>query len=403
MLFWVIVKVGLKSLWANKLRSLLAMLGIIIGVGAVIAMLAMGAGTRQQIMSIMSAMGTNLLVVRPGQSGVGGVMSGTSQKLTVEDAQELATEVQGIVRVAPLVGGNAQVKYMSRNTRTNISATSTTYLPIRDFKVEKGRGFTEQEVEGSARVVLLGPVTATTLFDQSDPIGEVVKLKGINFTVIGVLKAKGDQGYFNPDDQAIIPYTVGMKQVFGQEFLREIDVQAAEDADLTKLQADITALLRKRHRTQEGQAEDFQIRNQADMIASQTEASDRFTVLLGCVAGISLLVGGIGIMNIMLVSVTERTREIGIRKAIGARRKSIMMQFLVEAIIISSLGGLLGVATGVGSAKLIASISTTYTTVIQLHSVLLSLSVSLLVGIFFGWYPAQRAAKLNPIEALRYE
>jgi len=401
MLFWVIVKVGLKSLWANKLRSLLAMLGIIIGVGAVIAMLAMGAGAKGQVMSRLSAMGSNLLIIRPGQARGMGVIVGANQRLTLEDALALR-EVEGVNRLAPVVSGTQQIKYMSRNTRPSITATSTTYLPIRDFHVEKGRPFTEGEVESSARVVILGPVTATNLFDQDDPIGETVKIKGINFTVIGVTKAKGDQGFFNLDDQAFIPYTVGMKQVLGQDYLREINVQAHEGADLTKLQEDMAVILRKRHRIQEGQPNDFDIRNQADLIESVAEVSNTFTILLGSVAGISLLVGGIGIMNIMLVSVTERTREIGIRKAIGARRRSIMTQFLVEAIIISCLGGLMGVGFGVAGARVIGS-ATNFVTQIELSSILLSLSFSAMVGIFFGWYPARRAAALSPIEALRYE
>ena len=402
MLFWVIVKVGIKSLWANKLRSLLAMLGIIIGVGAVIAMLAMGAGAKGQVLSRISAMGSNLLIVRPGQARGMGVIVGANQRLTLDDAQAIADEIEGVLQLAPVVSGMQQIKYMNRNTRPNVTATSATYLPIRDFHVEKGRVFTEKEVESSARVVLIGPVTATNLFDQDDPLGETVKLKGINFEVIGVLKSKGDQGYFNPDDQAIIPYTVGMKQVLGQDYLREIDVQAVDGADLTKLQEDMTALLRKRHRIQEGQPNDFDIRNQADLIESVSEITNTFTILLGSVAGISLLVGGIGIMNIMLVSVTERTREIGIRKAIGARRRSIMMQFLIEAIIISCLGGLMGVGLGVAGARVIGA-ATAFVTEIELSSILLSLSFSAMVGIFFGWYPARRAAALSPIEALRYE
>jgi len=401
MLFWVIVKVGIKSLWANKLRSLLAMLGIIIGVGAVIAMLAMGAGAKGQVLSRISAMGSNLLIVWPGQARGMGVMVGANQRLTLGDALAIARDVEGIAQLAPVVSGSQQIKFMNRNTRPTVIATTHNYLPIRDFHVEKGRPMTERDVDSSARVVLLGAVTAENLFDQNDPIGEVVKLKGINFTVIGVLKAKGSQG-FNPADQAIIPYTEGMKEVLGQDYLREIDGQAHDGADLTKVQEDMAALLRKRHRLQDGQPDDFSIRNQADLIESVSEITNTFTILLGSVAGISLLVGGIGIMNIMLVSVTERTREIGIRKAIGARRRSIMMQFLIEAIIISCLGGLMGVGLGVAGARVIGA-ATALATEIELHSILLSLSFSAMVGIFFGLYPARRAASLSPIEALRYE
>lgn len=402
MLFWTIVKVGLKSLVANKLRSLLAMLGIIIGVAAVISMLAIGAGAKTQILNRISAMGTNLLMIRPQQSGTGGVMSGTSQRLTLDDAQAILDEIDGVASLAPAVNGNAQVKYMSANSRVSIVGTSTTYLPIRDFHIEKGRGFTESECDGNSRVAVLGPMTVTNLFVNDEPIGETIKVNSVNFTVVGVLKAKGDQGFYNPDDQILVPYTTAMKQLFGQDYLREIDVQCQEGADLDTVQADITTLLRKRHKLQPEATDDFSIRNQADMIQTATEVTQTFTTLLGCVASISLLVGGIGIMNIMLVTVTERTREIGVRKAIGARRQSIRMQFLIESMIISGLGGFMGVALGVASAAIIGKF-TTFPSVVQMPSIFLALAFSAVVGVFFGWYPAARAAALDPVEALRYE
>jgi putative ABC transport system permease protein len=280
--------------------------------------------------------------------------------------------------------------------------SAVTYFPIRDFQVEHGRSFTEAEVEAMGRVAVIGPVTAASLFQIDDPINKTVKINGINFRVVGILKAKGDQGWFNADDIVVIPYTTAMEQVFGMDYLREIDVQAQEGADLKKVEEDITALLRKRHRRQEGAQNDFQVRNQADMIQAATEANQTFTVLLAGIASISLLVGGIGIMNIMLVSVTERTREIGIRMAIGAKRRNIKTQFLVESIIISGLGGLIGVTAGVATARLIPQF-TQFITIIQLPSIILALSFSAMVGIFFGWYPARRAANLDPIEALRYE
>jgi len=402
MLFWTIVKVGLKSLLANPLRSFLAMLGIIIGVAAVISMLAMGAGARNQIMQRLSAMGTNLLVVRPGQSGSHGVVSGTTQNLTLADAQALVKEVAGVRRVAPCVGGNVQVKYLNHNTRVRLTGTSPTYLPVRDFTVEKGRAFTDGEVENMARVAILGPVTVDNLFGVNEPLGETVKINSINFTVIGVLKAKGDQGWFSPDDQVIIPHTTAMKQLLGLDYLGEIDVQAADGADVKQVQADMTTLLRKRHHVQEGAADDVNIRNQADMIETANQFTQTFTILLGGIASISLLVGGIGIMNIMLVTVTERTREIGIRKAVGAKERSIMTQFLIESVIISGLGGLIGASGGLGAAVLIQRF-TQFTTQVEWPSVLLALSFSAIVGIFFGWYPALRASRLDPVEALRYE
>ncbi|HUT33207.1 MAG TPA: ABC transporter permease [Planctomycetota bacterium] len=403
MLFWTILKTSLKALVAHKLRAFLAMLGIIIGVGAVISMLAIGAGARQSILARVTAMGTDLLVVRPGQSAFGGVMTGTQINLTLDDARALLT-VEGVRLVAPVVRGKAQYKYYNRNSSSTLYGTSATYLPIRGFEIERGRVFTETEVDRQARVAILGPNTVEDLFGGADPLGETVKIKGINFRVIGVTKAKGDQGFFNPDDQAIIPYTTAMKQVFGRtrSNLDEADIQADQGYALDRVIADATALLRKRHRTPAGMPEDFNIRNQADIIESFTAMSRTLTILLGSIAGISLLVGGIGIMNIMLVSVTERTREIGIRKAIGARDKDVLKQFLIEAVAMSGVGGLVGAAAGIGAARVIGTF-TDFNTSVESFSVVLALTFSAAVGIFFGFYPAWRAARLNPIEALRYE
>jgi putative ABC transport system permease protein len=402
MLFWIIVKTALKSLWASKMRSFLAMLGIIIGVAAVIAMLAIGAGAQQQVLERFTAMGTNLLIVRPSQNGTGGVKSGNAQTLVVDDCAALLKENPAITAVAPVVSGSVQAKYMGQNSRTSAMGTTITYLAARNFEVESGRAFTEAEAEGSARVALLGPTTATDLFADESPLDRMVKLNGINFKVIGVLKAKGDQGWFNPDDQVIIPYTTAMHEIFGLTYLREIDIQSAEHTNLDQLQADVTALLRRRHRIQPGEDEDFSIRNQADLLEAMSAATGTFKVLLASIAGISLLVGGIGIMNIMLVTVTERTREIGVRKAVGARNADIMKQFLVESMLMSGVGGLLGACMGISAAMLVSHF-TTFTTIVQPDSIVISLSVSAAVGIFFGFYPAYRAAQLDPIEALRYE
>ncbi len=403
MLFWTILKTALRALVAHKLRAILAMLGIIIGVGAVISMLAIGAGARQSILARVTAMGTDLLVVRPGQSMFGGVMTGTQISLTVEDARALLT-VEGVRFVAPVVRGRAQYKYYNKNSSSTLIGTSTTYFPIRGLEVERGRCFTETEVDRQARVAILGPTTVEDLFGQADPLGETVKVKGINFRVIGVTKAKGDQGFFNPDDQAIVPYTTAMKQVFGRTRanLDEADIQADEGYDLDRLIADATALIRKRHRTPAGMPEDFNIRNQAEMVEAFTAMSRTLTILLGSIAGISLLVGGIGIMNIMLVSVTERTREIGIRKAIGARDRDVLQQFLIEAIAMSAVGGFLGAAAGIAAAHVIGTF-TDFNTSVESYSVVLAMTFSAAVGIFFGFYPAWRASRLNPIEALRYE
>ena len=402
MLLGVIIKVGVRSLWGNKMRSFLAMLGIIIGVGAVISMLAMGAGAKKDIMARITALGTNLLSIRPGQSGVRGVATGTRVNLTVEDAQAVVAEAEGVARISPVVGGNIQAKYMNRNVRASVNGVAATFLPIRDFTVERGRTFTEMEAEQHARVAVIGPEVATDLFGLNDPLREAIKLKGINFTVIGVTKAKGGQGFSNPDDEICIPYTTAMQQVFGQDYLREILIQAREGADLGKVEKSVQAVLRKRHKIPDEADDDFVIRNQADMIERANEMTRTFTILLGGIASISLLVGGIGIMNIMLVSVTERTREIGIRKAIGAKERTILLQFLLEAIITTGLGGLIGVAAGVGGAKAIGSASQ-FSTQVEPFSIMIALSFSAAVGLFFGFYPAWRAARLDPVDALRYE
>ena len=402
MLFWTIVKVAFKSLLTNKLRTFLAMLGIIIGVGAVISMLALGAGAQKRVMERIASMGTNLLVVRPGQHGSRGVMSDTSQRLKLEDANAILEHIPNVYQVAPVVRGNTQIKYFNRNTRSSVIGSSMTYFPVRNFEIGKGRSFTEGEVERMARVAVLGPTTAESLFEKGNPVGETIKIRGINFSIIGITKSKGSRGRYNPDDQVIIPYTTAMKQLLGLDYLHEIDIQATDNANLEKVQEATTALLRRRHRLLEGIADDFHIRNQAEIVETASEVSRTFTILLGAIAGISLLVGGIGIMNIMLVTVTERTREIGVRKAIGAKNRDILLQFLIEAIVLSGLGGIIGVALGIGAAQMIAKFTQFYT-VATLTSIMLALTFSAAVGIFFGYYPARRAALLDPIEALRYE
>ncbi|HNT34237.1 MAG TPA: ABC transporter permease [bacterium] len=402
MLLWTILKVAIRSLLANKLRSFLAMLGIIIGVGAVISMLALGAGAQKQVMDRVTAMGTNLLIIRPGSASRGGVRSGSRENLKIEDAEAILNEVENVVAVAPVVMGRSQLKYLNKNSSTSITGSSSVYLEMRAFEVEKGRGFTSVEESRNARVAVLGATTVETLFGDQDPIGETIKVRGSNFRVIGVLKAKGDQGWFNPDDMVVMPYSTAMKQVVGQSYLSEIDVKVSDTASLTTVQEKITELLRKRHRIRSEAEDDFNIRNQAEFVEMATDVTRTFTILLGGIASISLIVGGIGIMNIMLVTVTERTREIGVRKAIGARDRDILRQFLLESILVSALGGMLGVSAGIGTAELVSKF-TQFGTVVELYSVILALAVSASVGVFFGYYPARRAAKLDPIEALRYE
>jgi putative ABC transport system permease protein len=380
------------------------MLGIIIGVAAVISMLALGSGAQHQVMERFNAMGSNLLIVRPGQRrGHRGVRVGTYQNLTLEDAQAVVAEVPSVHQIAPVVRGGAQFKYFNKNTQAMVIGSSITYFPIRNFEVERGRPFSEVEAERMARVAVLGSVTAENLFgEEADPIGEIIKIKGINFRVIGILKSKGDQGWYNPDDQAIIPYSTAMKQLLGTDRLREIDIQVKQGYDQSKAQEEVSKVLRRRHRIQPEGENDFSIFNQAELIQNVTEVTQTFTILLGSIAGISMLVGGIGIMNIMLVTVTERTREIGVRKAIGAKDRDILGQFLIEAVLMSGLGGFIGVIAGVGGAKLVES-AMEFDTVVEASSIMMALGFSAAVGIFFGFYPARRAAKLDPIEALRYE
>lgn len=401
MLFWVTIKLAFKSLFANKLRSFLAMLGIIIGVGAVISMLALGAGAKQNVMDRVTSMGTNLLYLRPGQSHNHGVSSGDSQNLTMEDAEAVLKNIKNIKAVSPVVNGGGQFKYMNKNTSSSIIGTTITYFPMRNFEIEKGRAFTEVEAERMAKVVVLGSETVKKLFEDIDPIGKQVKIKGNNFKVIGVMKEKGDRGWHNPDDCGVIPISTAMKQVLGVDYVREIDIQITDDADSKKVIDDIAVLMRQRHRLQPEQENDFMVRDQADIREMFTSFAKTFTILLGGIASISLLVGGIGIMNIMLVTVTERTREIGVRKAVGAKDRDILRQFLIESLIVSGIGGLLGVGLGFGVARIVAMFD--FNTLVEIRSVMLALSVSAAVGIFFGYYPARRAARLDPIEALRYE
>jgi putative ABC transport system permease protein len=387
---------------ANKMRSVLAMLGIIIGVAAVIAMLAIGTGAKQQVLDKISQMGTNLLVVRPAPRGTGGIMSGTQLNLTVDDATQILSRIDHVHSLAPAVSRNFQVKYLNQNTNTQVLGTSPTYLPIRDFEIETGKMFTDFDVDHWKRVAVLGPVTASNLFGFSDPIGQTIKVNGINFEVTGVLKSKGDQGWFNPDDQVIVPYTVAMHVLMGMDSLREIDVQCDPGQDLDAVQDNIFQLMRLRHKTQPQAPDDVMIQNQAQFIDAFSSAATTFTILLGTVGGISLLVGGIGIMNIMLVTVTERTREIGIRKAIGAREFDILSQFLIEAMLMSGVGGVTGMGLGIAVAWLVGLVSP-FPTIVRIYTIVMALAFSGAVGIFFGFYPATRAAKLDPIEALRYE
>lgn len=355
MLFWKIVKVAFKSLISNKLRSFLAMLGIIIGVAAVISMLALGAGTREKVMKRIASLGTNLLIVRPGQRGVRGVMTGTHKNLTLADAKAIL-ETKGVAQVAPLVRGGAHTKYFNKNTKTSIIGSSITYFSIRNYPIEKGRCFNEWEIKNRAKVAILGATVVENLFEKTDPINKFIKINKINFKVIGVLKAKGDRGHYNPDNRITIPYTTAMKQVFGVTKLHEIDIQVSQANLIQTTLERIRQVLRKRHKLLPETPDDFYIRNIAEYINMASDFSNTFTILLGGIASISMLVGGIGIMNIMLVTVTERIKEIGIRKAIGAKERDILQQFLIEALIMSASGGVFGILGGLEYQKLLKNL-----------------------------------------------
>ena len=394
-------KVGVKSLLANKMRSVLATLGIIIGSGAVIAMLAIGSGAQKQVLDRFASMGSNVIIVTPGLRGAGGVLAGTQQNLKLDDALAIAGGIEGASLVAPGVSGGVQIKYYARNARTSLYGTSVSYFVLRDIAMEKGRVFSEEELNQDARVAVIGPTAAKNVFGPSEPVGEVVKVNGIGFRIVGITKAKGE-GWGSPDDRIFVPYTTAMKQVLGVDNLREISVQTANEDELTRVQSDIGDLLRKRHRIRPEADDDFTVTNLAEIRKSASEVTDIFRWLLGGIAAISLLVGGIGIMNVMLVTVAERTREIGIRKAVGARDRHILLQFLVESVIVSATGGILGLLLGVGVALVVPSFSP-FKTVVEVGSALLALGVAAGVGIFFGLYPAWKASRLDPIEALRHE
>ena len=402
MLFWTIFKVAIKSLWGNKLRSFLAMLGIIIGVASVISMLAIATGAQQKIMKDFSSLSTNILNVRSENRGPSGVWLTNPKPLKIEDAQAIVKKIPEVFQVAPTTRGSAKLKYMNNSHDTTYIGTSNTYFSIRNFEIGKGRIFTDYESEGLSRVVVIGTEVWKKLFDGMDPLNENIKVKGINFRVIGVTKEKGDSGFMNPDDQIFIPYKTAMKQLSGQDYLRGIDIETDREKNLPQIEEATKKILRKQHRITEDSPDDFEVSNQAEAIRQVTTFTNTFTIILGCIGSIALLVGGIGIMNIMLVTVTERTREIGIRKAIGAKNRDILRQFLIESILMSSVGGIIGLLLSAAVAQLIGLITKFYP-IIDIFSVLLAITFSMAVGIFFGYYPAHKAAKLNPIEALRYE
>ena len=406
MLLGEILTVALGALRANKLRSFLTMLGIVIGVGAVIAMVALGRGAQKSVQERISSLGTTLLTVQPGQQqGFGGVRTTEQTKMTPEDARAIEERAEHVSAVQAEMSRQLQIQYLNRNANTQIVGTTANYLPVRKFELAAGRMFTVGEDQGRQRVAVLGPTVLEGLEIQTPEaiIGEQVRIRGLQFTVIGVLKSKGQGGgWMNPDDQVLIPLQTARYRVLGTDRLRSINVLAESEERIPFAMAEIQRVLRREHRLREGRPDDFNIRNQSDFLNTFAETTQVFTGLLAGIAAVSLLVGGIGIMNIMLVSVTERTKEIGIRKALGATRWNILLQFLIEAVVLCLAGGLIGILLGAGGALALKT-AMKWNVDISSASVVLAFVFSAGVGVLFGVWPARRAAKLDPILALRYE
>jgi len=401
-------KISFRALRVNKMRSGLTMLGIIIGVGAVITMVAIGTGASLRISQQIASVGSKLIVILPGSTTSGGIRMGLGSQptLTKDDADAILKECPAVAEVAPIMNGVAQVVYGNMNWSTGVIGTTPSILEVRDWPLFSGRNFTEQDVRSAAKVCLLGQTVVDNLFGAADPVGQIVRIKKLPFTVVGVLDRKGQSQHGqDQDDTIFIPVTTAQKKIFGTAFpgmVRTIMVKARSTEDLDAAERQITALLRQRHRIGQKADNDFSIRNLTQMMQVAEQSTRVMTMLLGAIASVSLLVGGIGIMNIMLVSVTERTREIGIRMAVGAKTWDIRLQFIIEALSLSLIGGFVGIAAGVITAEMI-SFFTGWSTVVSPLAVLTAFGFSGLVGIFFGFYPAYKASLLNPIEALHYE
>lgn len=404
-MLWESIRIAFDGLRANKLRAMLTMLGIIIGVGAVIAMVSIGMGVRDKVETSIAGLGSNLLVITPGASSAGGSRQAAGSGITLneKDAVAIAKEITGVNLVAPAVSRQYQVVFGNQNWTTSVQGTTPEILGIRSFNVQEGNFFSNQDIETRARVAVLGKTVAENLFVGVNPIGQTIRINKAPFRVVAVLEGKGQSaGGGDQDDTVIIPLTTAQERLMGITYVQNINVQASGTDVINQAQEEITALLRIRHKLALNTPDDFSVRNMVAVMATADATTGMITMLLGIVAALSLLVGGIGIMNIMLVSVTERTREIGIRKALGARYYNILLQFLIEAVVISVAGGLLGIILGIGSSYMVSSIAG-WKTIISSIAIIGAFGFSVMIGLFFGIYPARKAALLDPIDALRYE
>jgi putative ABC transport system permease protein len=403
MLIGETMRVALSAIRANALRSILTTLGIIIGVGAVISMVALGEGAQQRVQSQIQAMGTDVLTIRPGQQRWGGISRGDA-RLFVEDAEALRDRAGGSLRVAPELRNRQQISYLRWNASDDVIGTWPAYFEINNFQLAEGRLFTMGEVQGRRRVAILGSEVPEQLGTPAPLlIGRTIQVRGQPFEVIGVLQEKGSQGFSRPDDDVFMPLSTAQYRVSGgRDRLSSVYVEVLPGTTMDQAYALIDQIIRREHRIPPGEDPDFNISNSADILETFNETNETFTLLLAGIAAVSLIVGGIGIMNIMLVSVTERTREIGVRKALGATRRNVLLQFLIEALTLCVLGGLLGVLAGLGGAKLFTDVWG-WDTVVSPSSILVALGFSAAIGLFFGIWPAQRAARLDPIDSLRYE
>ena len=405
MLFTELLKMAWRSLAANKLRTFLTMLGVIIGVTSVIALVSVGMGVKKNVVDSISRLGSNMLIVMPGSSNRGGPRgaAGSMTTLTFDDAEAIKNKIKNISYVSPTVSSSYQVVYGHENWNTTVTGVIPEYVAIQSLEIKSGLFFSQHDVDVRNRVAVIGPTVASNLFGEINPVGKKIRVGNAPYTIIGVLNSKGQSsGGQDQDDVVLIPLTTAQERLIGITYVRSINVQVSDADKMDEVQSNIEKLLRQRHRIRAGAEDDFNVRNLTTLMETMTSTTTMITLLLGAIAGISLIVGGVGIMNITLASVTERTREIGIRKAIGATYSSIMLQFLIESTMISVIGGIIGIFIGIGAAQAISKFGN-FTTVISSWSIVASFGFSLFVGVFFGILPARKAARLDPIDALRYE